>query len=164
MVHRRGPHRLPDPGLIHAEELVTVQVPADLLVIRLAPIDDHGVGVEILLASGAGLQTAPQAGTFMAGTHSSVGITLGQVPAMKGARLPAEAVDVLQDVDLAGPGPAIWSEHPEPRPVPQRVGRSGLLDRRGDHHLPAGRRSEQALGLEPGRGPRGTAAASGTVP
>ena len=42
----------PDPALAHAVELVPVEVPADLLVALVAPVDDHCVGVEGPLAPG----------------------------------------------------------------------------------------------------------------
>ena len=71
VVDGRGPGRLPDPGLAHAVELVSVQVPADLLVTGVAPVDDHGVGVEALQASGAVLQAAAQAGSSRGTARSS---------------------------------------------------------------------------------------------
>jgi hypothetical protein len=37
-----------DLRLVDAEELVPVEVPADLLVAGLTPVDDHAVGVETL--------------------------------------------------------------------------------------------------------------------
>lgn len=61
MVDRGGPGRLPDPGLADAEELAAVEVAADLLVVGVAAIDNHGMGVEALLAPWARLQPAAQA-------------------------------------------------------------------------------------------------------
>ncbi len=158
-----GPGRLPDPGLAHAVELVSVQVPADLLVAGVAPVDDHRVGVEALPAPGAVPQPAAQAALLVARPGRPVGIALGEVPAVQGARGLAQSVDVLHDVDLAGRRPPGRRQHPESRPVTQRIGRAGLLDRGRHHHLAAGRRPEQAPGLDPGRGPSRVAASGGAV-
>ena len=119
--------------------------------------------METLLASGAGPQSAAQAAFFMTRPERSVGIALRKVPAVQGARVLAQAVDILHDVDLAAHGPRAGPEHPESRPVTHGVGRTRLLDGRRHHHLAAGRRLELALGPDPARGPRCTAASRGTV-
>ena len=84
MVDGRGPRRLPDLRLVDAEELAPVEVPADLLGGGVTPVDDHAVGVETLLAAGAGPGSAAQPVVFMTRPEGPVGITLRQVPAMQG--------------------------------------------------------------------------------
>ncbi len=60
---------------------MAVQVPADLLVPGVAPVDDHAVGMEALPAAGTGLQAAAEAALLMTRAERAIGIVLVQVPA-----------------------------------------------------------------------------------
>src|ERR1035438_9693264 len=154
VVHGPRPRLGADLALVHGEEQAPVEIPADLLVRDVAPVDDDGVGVIAALASGARPQAAAQAGVFVARPGGAVGVADGEVSAVQGGGMLAARVDVFHDVDLAGARPGAGAEHPERGPVPQAAGRVRLLDRSGHHQLAPGRGGEgTAVGLDPGRGP-----------
>ncbi len=85
MINCRRPDRLPYLGLVNAEKLVSVEIPADLLGSGVPPVDDHRVGAETSLAPSTRLQSASQAIGLMAGAGCPVRITLRKVPAVEGA-------------------------------------------------------------------------------
>src|ERR1022692_3738012 len=132
-----------------------VEIPANLLVGGMTAVDDHAVGVETPLAAGACPRPASQAVGFMAGSEGAVVIALREIPAVQGAGVLVEAVDVFHDVDFPIHRPGLRPQHPEAWPVTQLVRRVRLPDGGRHHHLAAGGCGKPAaFGLHPGRGPR----------
>src|SRR6202034_916313 len=107
------------------------------------------------LAADTRPQPARQAVVLVARPERPVGVGLGEVPAVEGTGVLAQAVDVLQHVDLAVRGPRARPEHPERRPVTQAIFRVRLLDGGADLHLSPGCGAEVADGLDPARRPAG---------
>src|ERR1700733_14863955 len=136
------------------EELAPVEVPADLLIAGVPPVDDDAVAVIAGLAPRAREHPAGSAIVLMAGPEGSVRVDLAEISAVQGAGMLAQPVDILQDVYLAVRGPRALPQHPERRPVAEGIRLLRLLQHGDDPQFAACRRSEGFPGLNAARRPR----------
>src|ERR1035438_4265725 len=113
MVNSLDPWFSSNLTLAYSEESASVQVPADLLVRSIPPVDNNTIEVVTSLASHARQQSAPKPRIFTARPQRTVTIAVTNISASKGTRVLIKAIYVLQDVDLPVLGPCACADHPE---------------------------------------------------
>ena len=104
MIDCLGPRRSTNVAFADAEELMIIQIPADLLIRRVAPINYYAIDIVFFLAAGAWQQPGPQ-------TRRLITWSLFFGPARESSGMIAQAVRILENVDFAMlrpvPGPNI---------------------------------------------------------